>query len=240
MIDSHFAVAGASAGCETIEVPDERLEPFGLRGDEAGVDRRHHARRRRRSSRSVAAVAARDARRSMRRRRCARCMARTRLTLTCAFEAAATDREHEQAVARRARREARSHSAYDESQPSSLMRAVSSETLSVTQYALDAGELAEVARRVRRVAGAAARAAEEQASAAVAGRAEHVDDGFDVGVVERREDRAGVVEEAAGEGASCGVPGHRSRYGACRPIGRRAASGWRPGSRPCARPLRGS
>ena len=59
-------------------------------------------------------------------------------------------------------------------------------------------ELAEVAGRVRRVAGAAARAAEEHAAVAVARGAQLLDDRVDVGVVEAVEDLAGVVEERAG------------------------------------------
>ena len=62
------------------------------------------------------------------------------------------------------------------------MRAVSSDTLSVTQYASKPAQLAEVARGVGRVPGAAAGPAEEQPSAALARGGENVDDRFDDGV----------------------------------------------------------
>ena len=74
------------------------------------------------------------------------------------------------------------------SQPSSLMRAVSSETLSVGAYASKSADLAEVVDGVRGVRRAAADAEDEQPPAALADRGQAVDD---------RVDR--VDREAAGE-----------------------------------------
>ena len=131
MTDSHFAVSGASAGCDTTRCQTSACSPSvcGVTNWSSTVGISTHASAR---AAQLASVATGDADDRSHRPTARVSMARTRLTLIDAVEASAAHREDEQAVAVAESCDVRSHSAYDESQPSSLIRAVSSETLSVT------------------------------------------------------------------------------------------------------------
>ena len=164
------------------QVPDEGLQTFGLRRDESDVEvgdeharvgTRAGARRRR----------GRRCRRSRRRPTRARSHGPHEVHADPAFEAAATDREDEQAVAARESRRA---------QPL-LVRGVPAVVVDARgelgdvvgdAVGLDPGELPEVAGRVRRVAGAAARAAEEEPTAAFTRARGAARRPLDLGVVE--------------------------------------------------------
>ena len=130
---SHLAIDAASDRMRHDEVPHERLQALGLRASRAW-DRRWAAARRRRRAGASRHRRGRRHRRRWRRPPWPAARASTRLTLTGgSIEPPPTENTNRQSPARK--RDARSQFAYAVSQPSSLIRAVSSETLSETQYA---------------------------------------------------------------------------------------------------------
>ena len=196
MIDSHLAVFGSSAGCETIRCQTRACSPSvcGVRRSASTEGSTTHA-----SAHlpELAAVTARDA--DDRGTDVARQVHRAHeVHADLAFETSATHREDEQAIRGGEPRGAEPLLVRGVP-PSSLIRAVSSETLSVTQY--------DSMRASFRKSHAACDALPAPPPEPHRNRRpprsrvgpEHLDHRLDLGVVDLFEDAAAVIEKRSGE-----------------------------------------